>query len=134
MRYAVLLISLGLAACATPSTDSGVEIQTTHAGQTIVDAECTVTTDAGSWKVKTPGTAPIGAPRGDLRVVCNKAGYRTSEVLYRATPGPGSSNMSVGIGGGTGGSRVGVGFGFGFPIGQGGASYPSRIVVEMNPQ
>ncbi len=134
MRYAVLLISLGLAACATPGTDSGVEIQATHAGQAVADAECSVTTDAGSWKVKTPGTAPIGKPSGDLRVVCNKSGYRASEVVYRATPGSGGSNMSVGIGGGTGGSRVGVGFGFGFPIGQGSSTYPSRIVVEMNPQ
>src|SRR5690606_23351006 len=132
MRYATLLIFLGLTACATPRTDTGVEIQATYAGQPVTDAECTVTTDAGRWKVKTPGTAPIGTPRGDLRVVCNKDGYRASEVVYRATPG--SSNMSIGIGGGTGGGRVGVGLGFGIPVGRGNDSDPSRIVVEMNTQ
>ena len=132
MRYAVLLVSLGLAACATPGGDKGIEIETSHAGQAITGAECTVTTGAGSWKVTTPGVAPVGTPSGDLRVVCDKSGYRTSEVVYRATPG--SSNMSIGIGGGSGGGGVGVGFGFGIPIGQGRSNYPSRIVVDMNPQ
>jgi hypothetical protein len=131
MRYAIWLLPLVLAACATPGADKGIEIETTHAGKAITDAQCTVTTDAGSWQVTTPGTAPVGTPSGDLRVVCDKAGYRTSEVVYRATPG--TSNMSIGIGGGTGG-RVGVGFGFGIPIGQGRTTYPSRIVVDMNPQ
>jgi hypothetical protein len=132
MRYALWLLPLVLAGCATPGADKGIEIETTHAGKAINDAQCTVTTDAGSWQVTTPGTAPVGTPSGDLRVVCDKPGYRTSEVVYRATPG--TSNMSIGIGGGSGGGRVGVGFGFGIPIGQGRTTYPSRIVVDMNPQ
>lgn len=134
IRCAVWLMPLVLAACATPAADSGIAIEAAHNGQPVKDAECTITTNAGSWKVTTPGTAPIGSPSGDLRVVCNKAGYRASEVVYRATPGSGGSNMSIGIGGGTGGARAGVGFGFGIPVGQGRSTYPNRIVVEMNPQ
>lgn len=132
MRYAIWFLPWVLAACATPANDKGIAIETAHAGQPIQDAHCTVTTDAGTWTVKTPGSAPVGRPAGDLRVVCNKDGYRSSEVLYRATPG--TSNMSIGIGGGSGGARAGVGFGFGIPIGQGQTTYPSRIVVDMNPQ
>ena len=133
MRYAISLLFFVLAGCATPGgRDGGIAIETTSAGQSLTGAQCSVVTDAGSWQVTTPAVAPIGAPRGDLRVVCDKSGYRTSEVVYRATPG--RSNMTLGIGGGSGGGRVGVGFGFGIPIGQGSTTYPSEIVVDLTPQ
>lgn len=131
-RHVVWFLPLLVAACATPGGDSGITIETAHNGQPVKGADCSVTTNAGTWKVTTPGTAPIGSPSGDLRVVCNKAGYRASEVVYRATPGGGGSNMSIGIGGGTGGARAGVGFGFGIPVGTSRSSYPNRVVVEMN--
>lgn len=126
MRRAFWLLPLALAACATTAPDSGIAIETAHNGQPVKGAECAVTTNAGTWKVTTPGTAPVGSPSGDLRVVCNKPGYRPSEVVYRATPGSGGSNMSIGIGGGTGGARAGVGFGFGIPVGTGRSTYPDR--------
>jgi hypothetical protein len=70
-----------------------------------------------------------------LRVVCNKQGYRTSEIVYRPSGAAyGNPSVGVGVGGGTGG-HVGVGLGLGFPIGLfgGAAGYPSQITVEMNP-
>lgn len=131
MRYLILLFSLSLAACATTGSGNGaVSIETMSNGQPLPGAQCSVSTGAGNWNVSTPATAPVGSPHGDLRVICNKSGYRTSEVVYRPTS-PMNSNVGIGVGSG---GRVGVGIGLGFPIGLGGGGYPSRIVVEMNPQ
>jgi hypothetical protein len=131
MRYLILLVPFALAACATTGSGNGmVSIETTSNGQALPGASCSVSTAAGSWNVTTPATAPIGRPSGDLRVICNKSGYRTSEVIYRPSS---PMNSNIGIGVGTGG-RVGVGLGLGFPIGLGGGGYPSRITVDMNLQ
>jgi hypothetical protein len=131
MRYLILLLSLALSACAaTRMGNSSIGIETVSRGQVLTGAECTVNTAAGSWRVISPASAPVGSPAGDLRVICNKNGYRTSEVIYRPY---GASNSSLGIGIGGGSGNVGVGLGMGFPIGSGGGAYPSRITVEMNP-
>jgi hypothetical protein len=134
MRYLILLLSLALSACAAPPRpgNSNIAIETLSRGQVLTGAECTVNTAAGSWRVISPGSAPVGSAAGDLRVACNKNGYRTSEVIYRPYYGGSNSSFGIGIGGGSG--NVGVGLGMGFPIGAGGgATYPSRIAVEMNP-
>lgn len=126
--------------CATkPPFDGRVEILTTSREQTLTGADCVVTTDAGSWTVQTPGHATVGDPSGDLRVVCNKAGYRTSEVIHRSRAGRGlnasGTRVGVGVGGGLGGySGVGVSLGFGFPLTGTASDYPSQVTVEMAPQ
>ena len=128
MRYLILLFSFALAACATTGSGNGtVSIETTSNGQALPGANCNVSTGAGNWNVITPATAMIGSPSGDLRIVCNKNGFRTSEVIYRPSR---PVNSNVGIGAGSGG-RVGVGVGLGFPISLGGGGYPSRITVDM---
>lgn len=132
MRYLILLLSCAVAACATTgSSNVSISVETATKGQALAGANCIVNTNAGSRTVTTPATVAIGSPGGDLRVICNKSGYRTSEVVYRLS-GPVNSNVGVGIGGGSG--NVGVGLGLGIPIGLGGGGYPSRIVVDMNPQ
>ncbi len=129
LYYALPLV---LSACATSGTGNGnIAIETTSSGQAVTGANCVVTTNAGRWNVVTPASAPVGSASGDLRVLCNKPGYRASEVVYRPST-PTNSNVGVGIGGGSG--HVGVGLGFGIPIGIGGGRYPSTITVEMNPQ
>ena len=127
-----------LSACATtPPFDGRVEIQSTVRDQPLAGADCVVTTDSGSWTVQTPGYAAIGAINGDLRVVCNKSGYRTSEVIHRhggTGRRPGATRVGVGIGGGSGGySGAGVSFGFGFPLAGVRSDYPSRVIVDMTP-
>ncbi len=130
MRYAMLLLPLVLGACATGFGDNKVSIVTAGNGQQFGGASCTVLTNSDRWTVTTPATLTIPA-NGELRVVCNKAGYRMSEV--RLPPfGQSGSNMGVGLGGGSG--AVGMGVGFSLPIGTGGGSYPPRIVVDMYPQ
>lgn len=140
MRSKTLLLPvlLSLSACATsPPFDGRVEILSTARDQPLEGADCVVTTDAGSWSVQTPGYARVGTPNGDLRVVCNKAGYRTSEVIHRndaARRGSGATRVGVGIGGGSGGyTGVGVSLGFGFPVLGQRRDYPSRVTVDMAP-
>lgn len=136
MRYLILLLPVVLVACATPGSGSGtVLVETSSNGQPLEGASCLVSTSGDSWNVTTPATVPVGGASGDLRVVCNKGGYRTSEVIYRPSS-PTNSNVGIGIGGGSGGHvGVGVGLGLGIPIALGGGNYyPSHITVDMNPQ
>ncbi len=134
----VLPALLSLSACVTTSPfDGRVEILSTARDQPIDGADCVVTTNSGSWTVQTPGHAAVGEMNGDLRVVCNKPGYRTSEVIHRssaARQGPGASRVGVGITGGSGGyTGVGVSLGLGFPLGGVRSDYPSRVTVDMTP-
>ena len=138
----VLALPALLCACAStpPRPEGQIEILTTAQGTPLSGAECTIDTASGSWKVVTPATANVGEPRGDLRVVCQRAGYRSSEVQVRV-PGsgyvPGSTRVGVGVGGGTWGSHSGLGIspGFGFPVGGGSrARYPAQVLVDMTPQ
>jgi hypothetical protein len=132
MRYSILLLTAVLAACATTgSNDGNVAIETRAAGQQLTGANCVVSTNSGNWNVVTPATVPIGSANGDLRVVCNKQGYRTAETLYRPST---SSGSSVGLGVGGGGGHVGVGLGMSVPIMLGSRGYPGNVTVDMNPQ
>ncbi|MGE5650514.1 hypothetical protein [Noviherbaspirillum sp. UKPF54] len=133
MRHLILLLTMTLAACATTGSGGhGLSVETVSHGQAVVTgANCTVSTGGASWNVITPATVPIESAGGDLRVVCSKPGYRTSELIVKPSSPVGSS-MGVGVGGGSG--NVGVGVGLNFPIRMGGGGYPSRVTVELNPQ
>lgn len=132
MRRLILFLPVALAACATTgSSGGGISIETTSRGQAVSGANCAVSTGAGSWNVTTPGSVNIGAASGDLRVICQKPGYRTAEMVFRPSSPFGSS---VGLGVGGGGSSVGVGVGLSFPISLGGGTYPSRVTVDLTPQ
>lgn len=132
MRTITLLLPLILTACATGNWGDGrVAVVTASNGQEIAGASCAVMNNAGSWNVITPGTLDIGSASGELRIICNKPGYRTSELRLPPYGQPSGSSMGVGLGGGSGG--VGLGLGFSLPISSGGGSYPPRVVVNMYP-
>lgn len=132
MKRWIALLPLVLAACATTgSNGGGMTIETASQGQPLAGASCIVNTGMGSWNVVTPASINVGTVSGDLRVVCNKDGYRTSALLLRPSS-PVGSGLGVGIGGG--GGNVGVGVGLNFPIMLGRGGYPPRVVLEMNPQ
>ena len=132
MRHLFLLLPLAIAACATTGSGDGVvTIETASRGQALNGANCMVSTGSGNWNVVTPASVNIGSASGDLRVLCNKDGFRTSEIVFRPS-NPYGSSMGVGVGGG--GGHVGVGVGLSFPIRFGGGTYPSRVTVDMNPQ
>lgn len=135
MRYSILLLPIALAACAsTGSSDGRLTIETASRGQAITGANCAVSTGAGNWNVVTPATVLIGSAGGDLRVICNKDGYRPSELIVTpSAPVYSGSNMGVGVAGGSGSSGIGVGINL--PIGtSGGGGYPSHVTIELTPQ
>jgi hypothetical protein len=136
MRYLMLLLPIALAACATTGSGgsgSGITIETVSKGQAVPGASCVVSTHGGNWTVTTPATVDVGGVNGDLRVVCNKEGYRTSELVFRPySGGPYGSSVGLGVGGGSG--NVGVGLGLSVPLSLGGRGYPSRVAVDMNLQ
>ncbi len=116
---ALALSSLLIAACASgPQRPEGlIDIQTTTRGQAL------------------PGAVNVGEPSGDLWVVCNRAGYRTSEVIVRAAGSAASgTRVGVGMGGGFGRtSGVGLSLGMGFPLGSSRVRYPAQVVVDLTP-
>ncbi|NMM36977.1 MAG: hypothetical protein HHJ09_05585 [Glaciimonas sp.] len=136
MRHLNLLLplSVALAACATSGLgDDAILIETSAQGRLLTGVACTVANNAGNWKIITPAKVNPGRANGDLHVLCSQSGYRTAEVVYQAA-GVGTSGSSVGIGLGSGGGNVGFGVGLNFPVHSGGgAAYPARITVEMNP-
>jgi hypothetical protein len=135
MRNFIYILPFILGACASVGSNNGnVAIETASNGQTVEGASCIVRNNAGQWNVITPASVPVGSPDGTLRVLCNKEGYRPSEVVYQPSYGYGSSGASVGLGVGSWGSHSGGSIGIGMPIGgynRGG--YPSTVTVEMNP-
>lgn len=135
MRHAIVLLPLLLAACATGGSGAGntITVEAVSRGQQVVGANCNIINNNGNWNVVAPVALDVGPSNGDLRVICNRQGYRTSEVVF--SPYTGASGSSVGVGVGGGGGHVGGGIGLSLPIGGGGyRAYPSRISVEMTPQ
>ncbi|HJW56878.1 MAG TPA: hypothetical protein VJ577_16545 [Burkholderiaceae bacterium] len=132
MRILILSMLLALVACAATGYGGGsVTIETTSKGQVVTGANCSVRTNGGSWNLITPGTVMVGGANGDLHVVCDKAGYRTSELVFTPS-GRSASNIGVGLGGGSG--HVGLGVGMNFPVMSSGDGYPPRITIDMSPQ
>lgn len=134
-RVSIILISLWLTGCAgLPPYSGKVAVLTTSQSQPLEDATCIVETGAGRWTLQSPGIATVGQPAGDLRVVCSKAGYRSSEVIHRnPSSRASSSRVGVGIAGGSGGGGMGISLGMGFPMNGWGNDYPQQVVVDMTP-
>ena len=120
MRNLLLLSLLILSGCAT-GPGGGMQIDTVSQGQALAGASCVVTNGGQSWTVVTPASLTMQGNNADLRVICDKPGYRTSELILQdlhggsglGWPGP---NVGVGISGGSGGrgslpgsSRLAVG-------------------------
>jgi hypothetical protein len=134
-----MLVTLLISCAIQPSPPAGqLQVLSTAQGKPLTGAVCVVSNLSGSWNVQTPATVEVGEPKGDLRVVCEYPGYRSSEVIYRM-PGGGVSNsgtrVSVGVGGGSFGSASGVGvsMGFGFPLGSVRQRYPAQLTVDLTP-
>lgn len=134
-----MLVTLLVSCASQPSPPAGqIQVLSTAQGKPLTGAACVVSNLSGSWNVQTPATVMVGDPNGDLRVVCEHPGYRSSEVIYRM-PGGGVSKsgtrVNVGVGGGSFGSASGVGvsMGIGFPLGAVRQRYPSQLTVDLTP-
>jgi len=130
-----LIATLLLSACATGPVNSGLQVETVSAGQALAGANCVVSHGGQSFTVLTPATVPVNSSGGDLRVWCEKAGYRTSELVLQAGVSNGWWGPSVGLGLSSGGyGRTGLGLGLSFPFFSPVRSTPGRVTVEMSPQ
>lgn len=134
MRISVVLVSLAalsLAGCKSLDPDAGlVSFATASNGQALDGAQCAVSTRSQAWRIVTPATVDVGPGNGDLRVVCTKQGYRTSELILPPYQQATGSSVGFGMAGGSG--NVGMGLGFGYPLTTNGW-YPDNIVVNMQP-
>jgi len=132
VRHLILLLPFMLAACATTGSSGGqITIEAAANGLPVSDVRCVVSQNNNTWEITPPATIAVGGAFGDLRIVCDRQGYRTSEMVLRPS-GPYGSSVGLGVGGGSG--NVGVGVGFSVPVIIGGGEYPSRVTVNLNPQ
>lgn len=133
MRRLTLLLPLALVACAAAGPgDGAILIEAAAQVRLLTGVACTVSSNAGSWKIITPARVYPGGSGGDLHVLYSQTGYRSAEVVYQAF-GVAASGSSVGIGLGGSGGNVGFGVGLNFPVNSGRTAYPARITVEMKP-
>lgn len=134
MRSRAILTALAAllaAGCATTDSSDGlVSISTASGGQTMEGAQCAVNTQRGAWTIVTPATIDIGPGDGNLRIICTKPGYRTSELILPPYAQATGSSFGFGMGGSSG--NVGMGMGLNFPLDTNGW-YPSSVVVNLNP-
>ncbi|MBC7499501.1 MAG: hypothetical protein H7315_03240 [Herminiimonas sp.] len=116
MRRLCLSSTCALAACASTVSDDGALLFQAQAhGEPLIGANCIVSILVGSRPLVTPAAVSTSAQGGDLRVICNKPGFRTSEYWFRANAMRGTgSSFGVGTGLGSGGG-FGVGLGVGMP-------------------
>jgi hypothetical protein len=132
MRHLTLILPVALFGCATPGpSGNGIYIEASSMGQPLTGTNCLIRTNSGNWNVSTPVLVNVGAVNGELRVVCSKQGYLTSEVQYKVFA-PGNSSVGINIEGG--GGSAGFGIGLNIPVGSGAAGYPSKVTVEMRMQ
>ena len=131
LRSLMPLLGLLLTACAiTPPGEPGIALETAARGQPLAGATCVATIGPMRWDVTTPAVLAIGDARGALHIVCDKPGFRSSELIFRPESGV-SSGVSAGFG--SGGYGSGIGLGLSFPLGGASARYPKRLVIDLNP-
>ena len=131
-RLLILIAPLLLSACASTSGGGSMLVETTYRGNVLPGAHCVLSSGATSWTVQTPASVYLGDLRGDLHVLCDKPGYRNSELIVRSGGALLGPNVALGVAGGSG--HGGIGLGMRFPLILGSAGYPGRIAVEMTPQ
>lgn len=123
-------VAVMLSACVSAGPGQpGIMIETATQGQPLEGATCVATIGSVRWDVKTPAVIAIDGARGDLRIVCDKAGFRTSELIFKPEPGAGTT-FSAGVAGGSYGG--GGSLGMSFPLGGFSGRYPKRLVLDMN--
>lgn len=130
--YLIPLWLIVLTACTTVDSNNGAEtlIETTINGKPLSDAHCIINTNNENWTVTTPSNVKLGPINGDLRIVCNKQGYRTAEIIFKSLSTFSGSNVRFVAGGGSGHVEGGVVV----PIRLNRENYPSRITVDLTLQ
>lgn len=96
-------------------------IQTVHDSKEIVGVGCTLTNDAGSWFLTTPGSVTVHKSTGDLAIDCKKDDIFGRQTLVSKSNGAVWGNI---IAGGGIGYIVDRNTGAGF-------DYPATTMISM---
>lgn len=92
-------LALLLNACSTvsQSTEGVLQIEVSSRGQALVDVSCYVRADKMSTTVNAPAKVNVGLVHDILEVRCEKPGYKTAEIIYRAAPRNLSPQAGLGV-------------------------------------
>jgi hypothetical protein len=96
---AIAALSL-LTGCASISGErmQPITVKTIHDNVEIAGVGCTLTNDAGSWFVTTPGSVSVHKSTGDLAVDCKKDAFAGNQTLVSKSNGAVWGNIIAGGG------------------------------------
>lgn len=96
---AIAVLSL-LTGCASISGErmQPITVKTIHDNVEIAGVGCTLTNDAGSWFVTTPGSVTVHKSTGDLAVDCKKDVFAGNQTLVSKSNGAVWGNIIAGGG------------------------------------
>lgn len=96
---AIATLSL-LTGCASISGErmQPITVKTIHDNVEIAGVGCTLTNDAGSWFVTTPGSISVHKSTGDLAVDCRKDAFAGNQTLVSKSNGAVWGNVLIGGG------------------------------------
>lgn len=116
-------VLLALTGCASIAGEKmqPITIQTVHNSKEIVGVGCTLTNDAGSWFLTTPGSVTVHKSTGDLAIDCKKDEIFGRQTLVSKSNGAVWGNI---IAGGGIGYIVDRNTGAGF-------DYPATTLISM---
>lgn len=121
IALALCALSSGCASIVSGHNQS-LSIETHADGKSVVDANCKLENDKGTWYTNSPGSAVVRRSYNDLSVRCEKSGYEPGTTATQ------SSTKALAFGniliGGIIGAVVDVGSGAAY-------DYPSIISVEL---
>lgn len=118
---AFTLVALTGCASITGEKMQPIAVQTVHDSKEIAGVACTLTNDAGSWSVMTPGSVTVHKSTGDLAIDCKKEEIFGRQTLVSKSNGAVWGNI---IAGGGIGYIVDRNTGAGF-------DYPATTMVAM---
>lgn len=101
MKTIVAIATLSLlTGCASISGErmQPVTVKTVHDNVEIAGVGCTLTNDAGSWFVTTPGSVTVHKSTGDLAVDCKKDAFAGNQTLVSKSNGAVWGNIIAGGG------------------------------------
>lgn len=96
---AIAMLSL-LTGCASIAGErmQPITVKTIHDNVEIAGVGCTLTNDAGSWFVTTPGSISVHKSTGDLAVDCKKDAFAGNQTLVSKSNGAVWGNIIAGGG------------------------------------
>lgn len=130
MRIALLAVALlpiaAMSGCASivDGSNQSLSVKSIADGKDISGANCTLTSNKGTWYVTTPGSVTVHRGYDDLNVKCTKAGYQVTVENIKSSTKP----MAFGniLFGGVIGAGVDMKTGAAY-------DYPNLITVSMTP-